>query len=406
MLPGDSIGAVDGVGARVAERRKLHGLTQAQLAQRAHVSLSLVRKVEQGGLPASPAFVSATARALRVGVTELLGQPAPVDTPAEHRVQALIPPLRRELAAFRLAPEDTETVRPLPELAAAVEHTSRLRHAADLTTLGAELPGLLAELRAAVHTLSGAERERAFGLLAEAYYAADQVASKLGHVDLASVAVDRYEWAAAQSGDQLAALVGDYRRAGEMISNADWSTAQRFLAGSRGQLEDGLGGAAPPVWSVWGSLHLKSGLAAARSGHRATADAHLAEARDAARHVGEGRDDYRLCFGPTNVDIWGVGLAVEMCDGTEAVKRAQDFTLPASAPRERVGHHWIDLARGYLLHGDRDRTLAALMNARRTAPQQTRYHPMVAETVRALARAERRRSDTVGGFARWLDISA
>lgn len=396
----------DGIGARVAQRRKLNGLTQAQLAARAHVSLSLVRKVEQGAVPASPAFVAATARGLDVGVPELLGQPAAADSPAEHKVQAVIPPLRRELAAFQLPPEDGVSVRPLPELAHAVEHASRLRHAVDLTTLGALLPGLLAELRAAAHTLTATDRERAFGRLAEAYYAVDQVASKLGYLDLASVAVDRYEWAAAQSGDQLAVLVGHYRRAGEMISCADWSTARRFLAGSRAQLEDGLGRAGPPVWSVWGSLHLKSGLAAARTGDRIQADAHLAEARDAARHVAADRDDYRLCFGPANVAIWSVGLAVEMCDGTEAVKRAQTFTLPPTAPRERVGHHWIDLARGYLLHGDRDRTLATLMQARKTAPQQTRYHPMVAETLRSLARTERRRSDTVGAFARWLGISA
>ena len=52
-----------GIGERVAERRKLNGLTQAQLAHRAHVSLSLVRKVEQGSAPASPAFTATVATA-------------------------------------------------------------------------------------------------------------------------------------------------------------------------------------------------------------------------------------------------------------------------------------------------------------------------------------------------------
>lgn len=66
--------------------------------------------------------------------------------------------------------------------------------------------------------LDGDGRQRAYGLLAETYYAVDQVLSKLGHVDLASLAVDRYEWAAERSGDPLAVLVGHYRRAGELIS--------------------------------------------------------------------------------------------------------------------------------------------------------------------------------------------
>ena len=82
-----------------------------------------------------------------------------------------------------------------------------------------------------------------------------------------------------------------------------------------------------------------------------------AEAKEAAEFIGVDHDDYRLCFGPTNVNIWSVGLAVEMLDGTEAIKRAEKFRLPRSAPRERVGHHWIDLARGYLLHGDHQRAL-------------------------------------------------
>ncbi|GAA5045464.1 hypothetical protein GCM10023318_09860 [Nocardia callitridis] len=36
-----------------------------------------------------------------------------------------------------------------------------------------------------------------------------------------------------------------------------------------------------------------------------------------------------------------------------ALTRAQHLVIPADAPRERAGHHYIDLARAYLLHGDR-----------------------------------------------------
>lgn len=92
--------AAVGVGARVAEERKVGGLTQRQLAERAHVSLSLLRKVEQGSVPASPAFVSAVARVLGVGVAELLGQPYLRETAADHRVFAAIPALRRGLTAY------------------------------------------------------------------------------------------------------------------------------------------------------------------------------------------------------------------------------------------------------------------------------------------------------------------
>lgn len=393
-----------GVGARVAEERKLAGLTQRQLATRANVSLSLVRKVEQGSTPASPSFVSATARALGVGVAELLGQPFERGTRAEHLLHSTVPPLRAELAAYCVQPDDSVRPRPLAELAAAVAQASAHRHNVNLDALGAQLPGLLAELRTAVWTLTGTDQERVYGLLAEAYYAAGQAVYKLGYIDLSSLTVDRYEWAAARSGDELAELVGDYRRAGEMIFTvADWSSAQRLLERSRRRIEDRIGVADAPTLSMWGNLHLKSALAAARAGDRQTADAHLAEARETAHRIGADRDDYRLCFGPTNVNIWSVGLAVEMMDGTEAVKRATTFTLPQHAQRERVGHHWIDLARGYLLHGDHDRAVSTLLHAKQTAPQQTRYHPMVHETIRAVVRSKRR-SDPLTRLATWAGV--
>lgn len=394
------------IGTRVAEERKLRGLTQRQLAERAHVSLSLLRKVEQGTVPASPAFTSAAARALGVGPAELLGQPYFRETPTDHRVFAAVPALRRELIAYLLPPGDEAPARPIAQLADAVAAASQLRHAVDLSHLGAQLPGLLAELRAAWHQTTGSERERVFGLLAETYYAAGQLASKLGYTDLASISVDRYEWAAERSGDELAVLVGAYRRAGELICLDDCATARRLLDDARSHIEDRLGHADAPTLATWGNLHLKSGLAAARAGDRPGADAHLAEAKATGQRIGADRDDYRLCFGPTNVNIWSVGLAVELLDGTEAIKRAEKFTLPQSAPRERVGHHWIDLARGYLLHGDHQRALATLHQARRTAPQQTRYHPQVHETVRALARADKRRTDTLANFVGWLGITA
>jgi hypothetical protein len=151
-------------------------------------------------------------------------------------------------------------------------------------------------------------------------------------------------------------------------------------------------------------LHLQSALAASRAGKQDAANAHLVEARDTARRLGDDLDPV-LSFGPTNVGIWSVALAVEALDAPQALKRARTLVIPANAPKERVGHHHMDLARAWLLYGDRTRSLASLQEAKRVAPAQTRYNPMVHETVRALARAEARRVDTVTGFAVWCGIT-
>lgn len=397
----------ESIGQRIAASRRLRGWSQKRLAQefRGEYSLAMLRNVEQGRSPASPGFSSVCARALGLSQSDLFDQPYPRTTLDEQMVHAGIPAIRRELASYRIPPEDGPA-RPYIELAGDVARASRLRHSVKLGELGDILPDLLHDLRIAWHSTSGTDQERIFGLLAEAYAAASQVAYKLGYIDLSSLAVDRYEWAAARSGDELAVLAGDYQRAGEMIATADWAAAGIFLENSRRTIESELNREDPAVLAMWGNLHLKSGLAAARGGRRDIADAHLAEARETAERLGENRDDYRLCFGPANVDIWSVGLAVEMMDGTEAVRRSKDVHLPTDTPRERVGHHYIDLARGFLLHGDREGAFSALQVAKRIAPTQTRYHPMVHETIRMLARQEARASETVRGFAAWCGINS
>jgi transcriptional regulator with XRE-family HTH domain len=372
-------------------------------AQRANVSVSLVSQVEQIKVPASPAFVAATARALGVPATSLMAQPYDISTSDDRKIHSVIPALRRELASYRLPPEEGISPRSLEELTLAVEHASRLRQSATLDALGVELPGLLAELRAVTYLAT--DRARAYGLLAEAYSAAGQVAWKLGYSDLASLITERIEWAASQAEDPLAVAAADFYRAGELIAAAEWRGALAFLDQARGRIADQAPAGDEAALAMVGVLHLKSGLAASRSGDGPTSDDHLAEARSLAGHVTPGSDHYRLAFDTDSVNIWSVGLAVERYDGTKAVERAHSFVLSGSAPQERVGHHWIDLARAYQLHGDRDRSLATLQRARTTSPQQTRYHPQVRETVLTLAESDRRRSNSLAGFARWAGIT-
>lgn len=394
----------DHVGRRVRTARKLGGLTQRQLADRANVSLSLVKQVEQGRVPASPAFVAAVGRAMRLETGRLTGQPYPVEDRQDHRVHAVIPALRREVASYRLAPDDGVRPRALPTLSTAVAKAARLRHSASLDALGAELPALLAELRAAILTATGQERRELFRLLAEAYAAAGQVAHKLGYADLSSLTTDRVEWAAQESADPLASAAADFYVAGELIATAEWRGALAYLENARQRIEDQLRADNEPAMAMTGVLHLKSGLAAARSGDATTSDAHLAEARSLARRVTAGSDHYRLAFDTDSVNIWSVALAVERHDGTEAVRRAEGLRFGPTAPRERVGHHWIDVARAFQLHGDRHEALVSLQRAKKVSPLQARYSPQVRETIVTLAEHDRRRSDTLAGLARWVGV--
>lgn len=399
----------DTVGQRCAEFRRLRGLRQADLAEAAGYTVGHLRHVENGRKPASPAFISAVARALAVSVAQLLGQPYDGQTPHTARIHAVIGHLRRELAVYAHAPVDDAPVQDLDALAARVSVTAELRHGVQLEPLGEMLPDLLADLRRAAHEAKPGTHawERVHGMLAETYAAASQVAYKLGYADLASLAVDRYEWAADRSADPLAVCVGDYQRAGELMMVAEYPAAEGVLTAAQRRIEDEVRrDAAAPVLATWGNLALKQGLIAARAGHAGTAWDHYAVAREAADRLGADRDDYRLLFGPTNVGIWGVSLAAELDDAGEAVRRGEHVRIPTGYAAERVSHHHIDLARARLHTADHVGALRELATARKIAPVHTRYHPMVRETVGALVRASRRTSGSLDELVSWLGLTA
>lgn len=130
---------------------------------------------------------------------------------------------------------------------------------------------------------------------------------------------------------------------------------------------------------------------------------HLAEAERAAEHVPATSDLYRMTLNRTNVAIWRAGLMVELGDGAAAIKAAATIHGWRGATPNRISHHHIDMARARVYVGQRDAALRDLITARRYAPTQVRYHPQVHETVRQLARLDRRRTDSLAELTAWLD---
>jgi transcriptional regulator with XRE-family HTH domain len=391
----------DSIGARIAAERKLRGLTQEQLAHRAHVSLSLLRKVEQGSRQVTHQLLASVAAGLGVERNELTGQPYRSGDRKVDAVHDLIPDIRRELVAYRRPPLVDRDVLPIGALRARVAEVSRARHKVDLTALGTVLPLALADLRAAVWDSTGTQREQLMGLLAEVYYGARQFVSKLGYPDLALLVADRYEWAAEQSADPLALALAGVLRAGELDAVADTRGARDVMTATLDRITPGDD---EGTLSVHGFLHLMAAYMSAHAGDADDTWSHWRAADELAGRLGRDADAYRLAFGPTNVAIWGTALGVELMDGAKAVERAQNVRMTAQTPPERQGHHFIDLARGQLMNGDVAGALKSMFTARRIAPQQTRYHPLARETVYALARAERRSTESLRGFAAWMGV--
>ena len=387
---------IDGVGRRIRAARKLApDLTQAALARRAGFSLSLVKAVEQGRAPASPAYVAAAARVLGMTVFDLYGQP----TPRFGDECAAVADLETAvMAGPALATDDPPAA--LDVLEARVRQVAEWQRRPRYDLSSAAMPDLLTEAHtAAAHARAGAGSEQAHRLLASLYGCATICLHRLGSM-LAGQAAERAATAARSAGDPLLAALADAEVGLPLMHRGAYSPAARLAEHAQAAIADEP--TTDGFLTVRGFLHLRSAILAARCGQAQTSDGHLDEAADCARHLPEVFDLYDTAFCAANVQIHSVAAAVELGDGTTAVGR--DRPLPPGTTTSRVGHHHVDLARAWLLHGDRDRAFESLHAAREVAPQLTRYHPQVRETLVVLAEHDRRRTDSLAGFARWAGV--
>jgi transcriptional regulator with XRE-family HTH domain len=392
------------IGRRIAHARKLRDLTQTGLAARVPCSKSLIAQVERGHKPATPSLIAGVARALNVDVTELTGQPYRGSDARSDRIHAAIPEIRQALVYWDMPPVLDVPPRSLPDLNRDIKRCSRLRIQASYVELGAALPVLIKELTVHAHEALGADRAQAFRLLTDAYIAVDSIAYALGYMDLLALAVERAAWAADRADDPLLRQVAAIRRSQTFLAAGAWDGGIALLDRAGRELEADLP-EDPGALSVFGTVHLRAAIMLARGNRNAAARARMAYAREISDRLGRDTPDYGLLFGPTNVGIHEVAVAVELGDADEAIRRGAALTLPADLPRERSSHHYIDMSRAWLWQGKTDKALACVWRAERLAPQRTRYHPMARETVLRLLDIQRRVPEQLHGLAARMNLS-
>ncbi|UGQ13186.1 helix-turn-helix domain-containing protein [Yinghuangia sp. ASG 101] len=390
------------VGARIARFRKQRDLLQQGLAMRANVSKSLLSKVEAGHRPASPALIAACARALGVTTSDLLGQPY-TDELRRDRLDALIQPIRVGMENWDVPHDDHPRPRRIGEITADVRLLLTQRREADYMPMARDLPGVIDELVHAIHTTSGEDQRQAYESIAGAFRCVFTLAWNFGYLDLATVALDRIALAAPHADEPGLTAMHAYLRAQTVLSSGRYDVglrvvdrALRDLGGQDARRPEG-------VLALQGSLHLRAAVLAGRAKDVDAAKARLTEARTLASATGE-LADYGLTWGPPNVGVHAVAIACELDQWDEAIRFARDVRIPQGWSRSRAAHHWMDLGRAQLWAGHAAESLRSLERARRVAPQQTRYHPTVRETVLALKRRERVRSGALSEYARWVGV--
>ncbi|MFE0688425.1 helix-turn-helix domain-containing protein [Streptomyces xiamenensis] len=394
------------IGRRIQAIRLQRGLTQQGLAQRAHISYSAITKVESGHRAATPTLTAACARALRVPVTDLTGQPY-FDALKQDQLEELIQPIRHAIANPMLLVGSVEA-RELRAIHADVVALDDSRLRGEYMTIGTTVPALIDELLHLANTVpEGRERELIHGTLASAYRLAHAFVYKLGFLDLALLALDRMQQAVAHGPDPYLAVVVCHYRSNYFLHHGAYDIGLCEIAGMEGQLADPVRRGDPRALSALGTMHLKAAVLHSRR-RRPTSAAdvtdRIREARELAERLAGHPDPYGLTFDRPNVEIHATSTSIDLGDVGGAAEHGEQLRLPTGWALNRSGHHHMDMARAYEKLGRPADALRSLIEARAAAPAQTRYHPTTRETALALLRRRRSPSRELSGYARWAGV--
>jgi tetratricopeptide (TPR) repeat protein len=268
-------------------------------------------------------------------------------------------------------------------------------HGSQYEELSELLVDLLPDLERAERRADSEDHRRASVAKARAYHAAAAVLSKLGETAAAWVAVDRAIRAAEEAGDPLLMAEGAFRLSIVFQNARRFDLAMR-AASSAAQAIAGLAeqGEVSAV-AMHGALHLQLAVAAARSNDAEAGYAYLETARQAGARLGEDRNDYNTEFGPTNVLLHEVAVAVELGDAGRALRVADQVDAGRLSPERQAR-----------LLRQPDAVLAALREAMEIAPEQIETHDRVRDLVADLLRGDRRGTSEVKELAARLKVAS
>ena len=398
------------LGLRIKRARKRRQLTQEQLAEKAEVSVDLVRKLEQEiRHTASMSSLTRIARALDVDVPQLLGQTSTIEPMVDEESVGILA-IRDELTSLSYFPglADDEVFNDEPPTLAglrlALGHAESIRQHGSFAQLGVMLPGLMIEARAAVRELTGDDQVAAHGLLSEVIQIASTMLTALGKPDIGYIGLIRAQEAAERSGDELlqamnvSALSWVFFKQGRL---ADAETAALRKAEQLGP--DFVRGSVERL-AVWGILMLRAGSAAVRNKQVERSEEHMSLARAAAARVGTDHNIYATPFGPTNASIAAVNAAVESERFDYALELAKSVPTNGWVSPTFRARHLLDVAIAHSELNQDDAATSQLLAAERIAPEWMRYHTLSRQTVHELAERARRKQTPLLRLADRLQI--
>lgn len=386
-------------GQRVARARKRQGWTQVELAARVGKSPSWVAKIEGGHASLDRRSVlDQLASVLGVEVVELTGQPYRPVTQAQDSGHSGIPALRLALQRATLpnmAGLDGP-VRAMSQLRADVAEVEVLRQAAQFGSVATRLPGLIEDL--VVLGRGDGPQDEVASLMVRACHVARVMSNLTGHHDLAWVALQRELAAAASLGAPVELAAANWDLCGAWLHAGAIAEASSAASSALDALDAHVGTGDDTVDQLWGALHLRAAIAAARRWDAGEARTHLDHAR---RVIPQQRtaNAWQTQFNAPVHAIHQVEVEVELGHPAEAVRLAQDVPTADIASAERLSHHWILTARATQMNAQPDQALQAILEAERVAGPHVINRPMTHDLIGGLLHTARTTSDQLRRLA-------
>ncbi|ATL65301.1 helix-turn-helix domain-containing protein [Nocardia terpenica] len=320
------------LGERLRSVRKRRGLNQKELAQGSGVSVSLIRKIEQGEREDTRIdTLRRLAVALGCPVTTLLG---PNPQPPESSNGELWLPTRQAITA-PLAVGTTEPLadRSLEEaLAAAV----KLYHDNEYEILARVLPRLIADGQASTPLL----RSRILQL-------AGSVMVQTRQREAARVALDQSLAEAEATGNVLDAASAVVTLCWLLLVERQFERVRKLAAQWADRVEPRLSVATPQEISTWGWLLLRGSAAAIRDNRPDEASDMMRLAHAAAVAIGResgGYHQYWTTFGPATVAMKRVENAVVDDRPDLALRLTRDVPPGLRPTSDNRNRHLLDVA--------------------------------------------------------------
>ncbi|RRQ89702.1 helix-turn-helix domain-containing protein [Streptomyces griseofuscus] len=393
-----------GLADNVRKIRRTAGLSQEGLADAAELSLSTVRKVEQGG-HVSMDTLAALARALGVSTSDLFASEAPtsvVGRPDEEN--------RRHLAELRRAlMPPIGLAAPLSEPGEAgdpsairrgVQDGHALYQADRYGSVAKRLPTLLRSSEAAVSALEGEERQHAMIARAHALLLTGKYLTQVRQYDMAYYALAEAIRIARETGQTQLAATGVVGLCWLLLRQDRFDESERLAAQTAAEIEPRMSQATPAQLAVWGELWLRV-AAAARRNNRPDVAKHArrmaATAGGAIEREHTEFPSHWSAFGPVTAEAKAIEDLALVGDARGVLRRADDGALSTKAvdhvgrlSTNNWGRHRLDVARAHVLLGSHQDAMDELVNLRETADVWLTHQPMARRVMEDLLKTRKR----------------